>query len=79
MTTILEIIGVRDGRFLIMKANDIRGWMGLSFLDTCLTVEGKPRRKPQPGQLTRPGIEPAPLCERQRRYPSTTTVVKFDN
>ena len=32
------------------------GW-GLSFSDICLTVEEK---NPQPGKLTRPGIEPGP-------------------
>ena len=32
--------------------------MSLRFPDIFLTVEGKFRKKPQPGKLTRPGIEP---------------------
>ena len=37
---------------------------GLSFPDICLTVEEKPWKKPQPGKLTQPGIEPEPTgCE----------------
>ena len=35
------------------------GW-DLRFLDICLTVEEKPRKKSQSGKLTRPGIEPGP-------------------
>ena len=35
------------------------GW-DLSFPDICLTVEEKPQKKPQPGKLNRPGIEPGP-------------------
>ena len=31
----------------------------LSFPHTCLTVEEKAQKKPQPGKLTRPGIETA--------------------
>ena len=37
-----------------------RDTWGLSFSDICLTVEEKPRKKPQSGKLTRPGIEPRP-------------------
>ena len=33
---------------------------GLSCPDICLTVEGKPRKKTQPGKLTLPVIEPGP-------------------
>ena len=33
---------------------------GLSFPDICLTVEEKPRKKPQPGKLSPLGIEPGP-------------------
>ena len=44
---------------------------GLSFPDICLTVE----KKPHPGKLTWPGIEPGPLGERQRCYPLTRAVV----
>ena len=35
-------------------------WWHLSFPVICLTVEGKLWRKPQPGKLTRPGINPGP-------------------
>ena len=35
------------------------GW-GLSFPEICLTVEDKSQKKPQPGKLTQPGIEPRP-------------------
>ena len=35
------------------------GW-GLSFPNICLTIEEKPHKKPQPGILTRLGIEPEP-------------------
>ena len=31
---------------------------GLSFPEIYLTVEEKPQKKPQPGKLTRSGIEP---------------------
>ena len=30
---------------------------GLNFPDISLTVKEKPQKKPQPGKLTRPGIE----------------------
>ena len=50
------------------------GW-GLSFPDICLTVEEESQRKPQPGKLTRPGIEPGPgvvrdndVTPRQQRW-----------
>ena len=45
---------------MIMMANDIRGWLWPSFPDICLTVEEKPRKKPPPGKLTRPGMKPVP-------------------
>ena len=35
---------------------------GLKFPDICLTGEEKPRKKPQPGNLSRPGIEPEPAA-----------------
>ena len=49
---------------MITKANDIRGpWGGgLRFPYICLTGEGKPRKKPHPGSLSRPGIEPGPAA-----------------
>ena len=37
------------------------GW-GLRFPDICLSVEEKIRKEPQPGKLTRPGIEPEPAA-----------------
>ena len=40
-----------------------RGW-GLSSPDICTTVEEELRKIPQPGKLTRAGIEPGPAsCE----------------
>ena len=48
-----------------------RNGCGPSFPDICLTIEGKP----QPGKLTRPGIEPGPLSERQQCYPLAAAVV----
>ena len=42
---------------------------------SCLMVEENPREKPQPGKLTRPGIETGQLGERQRYYALTTAVV----
>ena len=33
---------------------------GLKFPEICLTGEEKPRKKPYPGNLSRPGIEPGP-------------------
>ena len=39
---------------------------GLSFPDICLTLQEKPQKKPQPGKLTRPGIELGQWC-----YPLT--------
>ena len=34
----------------------------LKFPDICLTGEEKPRKKPHPGNLARPGIEPGPAA-----------------
>ena len=33
---------------------------GLKLPDICITGEEKPREKPHPGNLSRPGIEPEP-------------------
>ena len=38
---------------MIMMANDIRGWLGPKSYGC-----GKTPEKPQPGKMTRPGIEP---------------------
>ena len=35
---------------------------GLKLPDICLTGEEKPRKKPHPGNLSRPGIEPGPAA-----------------
>ena len=35
---------------------------GLKLPDICLTGEEKPREKPHPGNLSRPGIEPGPAA-----------------
>ena len=53
--------------FLMMMANDIRGWLWPKFSWLCLTAEEKTRKKPQPGKLARPGIEPGPA-----RWEATT-------
>ena len=48
--------------------NDYGGQMifgdlvGLKFPDICLTGEEKPRKKPHPGNLSRPGIGPGPAA-----------------
>ena len=47
---------------IITTANDSRALGGLKFPDICLTDEEKPRKKPQPGNLSRPGIEPGPAA-----------------
>ena len=44
-------------------------WWCLRFPDICLTVEEKTRKKPQPGNLSRPGIEPEPAAWRARMLP----------
>ena len=36
--------------------------VGLKFPDIRLTGEEKPRKKPHPGSLSRPGIEPGPAA-----------------
>ena len=41
-------------------ANDIRGWSGSKFSWHLSYGWGKTPEKPQPGKLTRPGIEPGP-------------------
>ena len=35
---------------------------GLKLPDICLTGEEKPRKKPLPGNLSQPGIEPGPAA-----------------
>ena len=42
---------------------------GLKFPDICLTGEEKPRNKPHPGDLSRPGIEPGPASWQARMLP----------
>ena len=42
---------------------------GLKFPDICLTGEEKPRKKPHPGNLSRPGIEPGPAAWQARMLP----------
>ena len=41
----------------------------LNLLDICLTGEAKPRRKPHPGNLSRPGIEPGSAAWQARMLP----------
>ena len=45
-----------DGQMIF---GDLRG---LKLLDICLTGEEKPRKKPHPGNQSRPGIEPEPAA-----------------
>ena len=47
----------------------------LSFLDICLTVKKKPRKKLNQENWHDRGLNPGPLCERKLFYPSTTPVV----
>ena len=47
---------------MIMMAKWYSGTLGLKFPDICLTSEEKPQKKPHPGNLSRPGIEPGPRC-----------------
>ena len=55
-----EDIGIGMKLFMmIMMANDIRRIWGPRFPDICHSW-GKPPKKPQPGKLTLPGIEPGP-------------------
>ena len=42
---------------------------GLKFPDICLTGEEKPRKRPHPGNLSRPGIEPGPAAWQARMLP----------
>ena len=43
----------------------------LKFIDICLTGEEKPRKKPHPGNLCRPGIESGPSAWQARMLPLT--------
>ena len=43
--------------------------VGLKFPGICLTDEEKPRKKPHPGNLSRPGIEPGPAAWQARMLP----------
>ena len=42
---------------------------GLKLANMCLTGEGKPRKNPHPGNLSRPGIEPGPAALQERMLP----------
>ena len=42
---------------------------GLKFHDICLTGEGKNPKKPHPGNLSRPGIEPGPAAWQAQMLP----------
>ena len=56
---------------MIMMAKWYSGTLGgLKFPDICLTGEEKPRKKkPHPGNLSRPGIEPGPAAWQERMLP----------
>ena len=43
--------------------------LGLKLPDIRLTDEEKPRKKPHPGNLSRPGIEPGPAVWQARMLP----------
>ena len=58
-----------------MRIDDNDGQMifgdlgGLKLPDICLTGEEKPREKPHPGILSRPGIEPGSAARQARMLP----------
>ena len=58
---------------MIMDDNDcqmIFGDLGgLKLPDICLTGEGKPPKKPHPGNLSRSGIEPGPAALQAHMLP----------
>ena len=59
-----KVIGARNE----IMMDDYDGQMifgnltGLKLPDICLTGEEKPRKKPHPGNLSRPSIEPGPAA-----------------
>ena len=60
-----QVIGARNEWWvrMIMMAKWYSGTLGgLKLPDICLTGEEKPRKKPHPGNLSRPGIEPGPAA-----------------
>ena len=67
----LRFIGARNEMMMDdydgqMKFGDL---VGLKLLDIRLTGEEKPRKKPHPGNLSRPGIEPGPAAWQVRMLP----------
>ena len=70
----LETVAVRrrmrNGFGWLWWPNGIRGHMWPKFPDIHLTVEGKPRKKPQSGNWPDQDLNPGPLGERHRHYPS---------
>ena len=54
---------------MITMPNDIRGPWGLKFPDIRLTGEEKPPKKPHPGNLSRPGVQPGPAAWQARMLP----------
>ena len=66
-----KVIGARNE----MMMDDYDGQMifgelvGLKLPDIRLTGEEKPRKKPHPGNLSRPGIEPGPPARQARVLP----------
>ena len=59
-------------RMMLRRPNDIRGPWALKFPDICLTGEEKPR-KPRPGNMSRPRIEPGPAAWQARMLTHATT------
>ena len=52
---------------------------GLRFPDTCLIVEEKPQKKPQPEKLTKSGIEPGTAGWEVKMSPIDQVVAQGDN
>ena len=64
-----DIHSFKQGEYesMIMTAKWYSGtFVGLKLRDICLTGEGKPRKKPHPGNLSRTGIEPGPAAWQAR-------------
>ena len=65
-----QVIGARnEWWWMIMMAKWYSGTLGPKLPDICLTGEEKPREKPHPGNLSRPGIEPGPAAWQARMLP----------
>ena len=64
-----QLIGARnEWLWMIMKANDIQGWMGPKFSFVL-------RLRKNPGKTSIRKTDPGPLTERQRCHPLTTAMI----